>query len=164
MKKAVKDLKYNSLITVMLGLSSPRINDLTWLYIPEKETLPHRVSFPSNYGPFVAPKGKSSVLAEITCTLDSDVWRLKDEVIIDRVINNLHGFKIIDKESICFTKVKRSQYAYVINDLDYEKKIRIIRDYSNKMGITLLGRFSEFEYLNMDACIRHCMDYANKCL
>ena len=161
-KEAVKGLKYNSLITVMLGLASPKVNNLTWLYIPEKESLSHRVSFPSNYGPFVAPKGKSSVLAEITCTLESDVWRLKDEAIIHRVIDDLHSSKIIDKHSICFTKVIRSEYAYVINDLAYEKNIQVVRDYSDKMGIALLGRFAEFEYLNMDACIRHCIDYVNK--
>ncbi len=163
-EKAVKGLKYNSLISVMLGLKSPKINDLTWLYIPEKNSLSHRVSFPSNYSSFVAPKDRSSVLAEITCTLESDVWRMKDEDILVRVMDDLHDLKVIDRQSVCFAKVKRFQYAYVINDLTYDKNMRIIRNYANKMGIRLLGRFGEFEYLNMDACIRHCIDYANNCL
>jgi len=72
-KEAVDNLKYNSLITVMIGLDKPKINDFTWLYIPDKDVLTHRVSFPSNYSPFVSPEGKSSVLAEITCNTKDEV-------------------------------------------------------------------------------------------
>ena len=35
-KTAVRALRYNSLITVMLGINKNKINDLSWLYIPDK--------------------------------------------------------------------------------------------------------------------------------
>ena len=158
-KDAVNNLKYNSLITIMIGIDKPKINDFTWLYIPDKDVLAHRVSFPSNYSPYVAPVGKSSVLAEITCNIGDEIWRRDDKDLIERTIDDLHRLKIINKEDAYFAKVKRMKYAYIINDLDYRGNIRIVKDYMRKRGMDLVGRFSEFKYLNMDACIRSAMEY-----
>lgn len=160
--KAANNLKYNSLITVMIGLDIPELNDFSWLYIPDKDIKTHRVSFPSNYSEYVAPNGKSTVLAEITCSEDEEIWKQKDDDIADEAIDDLHRLKIINKNTVCYSKVKRSKYAYVIYDLDYTKKMKVINRYFNEIGIELCGRFSEFKYLNMDACIRSAMNKANE--
>lgn len=161
-REVVKKLKYNSLITVMIGVDTPKLNDFSWLYIPDRNVLPHRVSFPSNFSPYVAPKGKSSVLAEITCRPLDEIWRMKDEKILDEVIEQLHELKIINKNKVCYQNVKRLKYAYIIYDLEYKKNIEIVRKYFKKIGIDLIGRFSEFEYMNMDACIRHAIDFVRR--
>lgn len=158
-RAAADDLKYTSLVSVMLGLNAEKINDLSWLYIPEEASLPHRVSFPSNYSPYVAPKGKSSVLAEVTCMRGDATWKMKDEEIIARVTDDLHRLKIIDKKTVCFAAAKRSAYAYVVNDMNYAENLKTIRTYVSEAGVDLLGRFSEFEYLNMDACVEHAQTY-----
>lgn len=160
-EEATARLKYNSLITVMLGVDSPNLNDLSWLYIPDKACLSHRVSFPSNYSDKVAPPGKSSLLAEITYNEGDDIDNLTNEAILQNVISYLHRNKIISKYDIVYTRISRTKYAYVINDLNYEKNIGIIKAYLRKAGIHLVGRFSEWEYYNMDACIRNSMDFAS---
>ncbi len=161
-KNSADNLKYNSLITVMIGLSIPKINDLTWLYIPNKNVLTHRISFPSNYSPYVVPEGKSSVLAEITCNIGDEIWMMKDAEIAERIIDDLNKLNIINKEDVCFNEVRRIKYAYVINDLDYQGNLTVVEDFVRKLGIDLVGRFSEFKYLNMDGCIRSILDYLQK--
>jgi protoporphyrinogen oxidase len=161
-QRACENLKYNSLISVLIGLNISRINKLSWLYIPDKCILTHRVSFPSNYSPYVAPTNKSSVLAEITCPVGGKIWRMKDEAIAKQVIDGLHSLKVIDEKYVCFSKVARMDYAYVIDSLDRFENMRIIKTYMNRLRIDLLGRFSEFEYMNMDACIRRAIDYSLK--
>lgn len=158
-KEAANDLKYNSLITVMLGLRKKLNKNLSWLYIPDRKILPHRVSFPSNYSQHVAPAGMSSVMAEITCKIEDTLWKKKDKEIAKRVINDLHNLKVIDKQDVCFALTRRAEYAYVITDLNYNKNIKKVRNYFTKMGIGLAGRFSEFKYLNMDACVKSAMDH-----
>jgi protoporphyrinogen oxidase len=160
-KDAANELKYNSLITVMIGLKG-KLKNLSWLYIPDHKILTHRTSFPSNYSPLVAPEGKSSVMAEITCKIEDTLWRKKDEEIAKRVINDLHHLKVIDKQDVCFALTRRAEYAYVINDLNYNKNIKNIKNIKNyftKREIGLVGRFSQFKYLNMDACVKSAMDY-----
>jgi protoporphyrinogen oxidase len=159
-KKAAASLKYNSLISVMIGLDLKKINDLSWLYIPNPDVLPHRVSFPSNYSPYVAPPGKSSVLAEVTCPFHGEIWKTKDEELIDRVIDDLHTLKILRMQDICFSRVRKTQYAYVINDLNHDENMGIIREYLTEKDISSLGRFGEFAYLNMDDCVGRARAYS----
>ena len=158
-KVAADKLKYNSLITVMIGLNKNKLNNLSWLYIPDKKILTHRVSFPSNYSPYVTPPKNSSVLAEITCNFKDKIWKTKDEEIVDRTICELSTVGLLNKKNVCFTNVHRTEFAYVISDLDYNSNLTKVRNYFDELGIGLVGRFSEFKYLNMDACIESAMNY-----
>ena len=156
---ALHELKYNSLITVMLGLNVENLNDFSWLYIPDGDCLAHRVAFPSNYSEDVAPEGKSAVLAEITYNNGDSIAKLSDEELITRTIEELDKKRIIDKDTVCYSKAKRTKFAYVVYDLSYKKNIEVIMSFLNHIGIYPVGRFAEFKYLNMDACIRNALDF-----
>jgi protoporphyrinogen oxidase len=84
---------------------------------------------------------------------------MADRKVINQVVNDLHRLRIIDRTKISFSKLRRTKYAYVMCDLDYQKHISLIKAYTTKLGIDLLGRFGEFRYLNMDACVRKVLDY-----
>lgn len=159
-KKAVDDLEFRSLVTVMIGVDIHKINNISWLYIPNEDILTHRVSFPSNYSKNVVPRGKSSILAEITDDFGGDIWNMKDEEIIDIVIEDLHKLGIVYKDKIVYTNLWRFKYAYVINNLNYRSNIELVGNYLARLGIDLVGRFAEFSYLNMDGCIKSAIDYS----
>jgi protoporphyrinogen oxidase len=156
---AVNNLKYNSLITIGVGINGAKLPDLSWLYIPDKEILTHRISFPSGYSTGTVPPGKSSILAEITCNYGDALWNLSDDKLIDKTIDDLNRLNIISKGDVSFTVLKRLKYAYVINDLDYQKNLTIVSEFLKSQGIDSVGRFAEFQYLNMDGCIRNAIDY-----
>ena len=161
-REAADNLNYNSLITVMIGLKRKLKKKHSWLYIPAHSILSHRVSFPSNYSLAVSPTGMSSVMAEITCRIGDEQWRSKDDVIASRVVDDLHNLNIIDKSDVSFVLTRRAEYAYVINDLNYSRNMKTVRSYFSQRKIGLVGRFSEFKYLNMDDCIRSAMNYAEQ--
>ena len=158
-KEALAGLRYNRLITVLLGVDRPRLNDFTALYIPDPGVLPHRLGFLSNFSLHNAPEGKSSVLAEITCALDdSELWSAPNDKLIARVTNDLTRLGILpDARTVCYSIVTRSEYAYVIYDHAYHQNLKLVKDFFRSQGIVLAGRFAEFEYLNMDACVRRAM-------
>ncbi len=155
----INNLKYNSLITVMLGVDTDKLNDLHWLYIPDKNVLPHRLVFPKNNTPTTTPDGKSSIVAEITFNEGDNISKMTDEEIVEKVIADLDDKKIIDKNLVCYKKIMRLKYAYVVYDLEYEKNIIKIHKFFEGLGIDLCGRFSEYRYINMDACMRSAMNY-----
>ena len=64
-----------------------------------------------------------------------------------------------DPGEVAYTAVERSPFAYVVYDLGYLDRIRVVREYCEGRGIDLVGRFSRFEYLNMDGVIRSAMDF-----
>jgi protoporphyrinogen oxidase len=155
------NLKYNSLFSVSLGIWGT-VPPISWMYIPEKGLGQfNRISFPSNYSDAVAPDGHASILAEITFREGDPVASLTDHQLVDHVVSGLSRMGILaSPDAVVYSRVDRAPYAYVIYDLDYLRNIRTVRDHVEAQGIVLLGRFSRFEYLNMDACIRGALDFA----
>jgi protoporphyrinogen oxidase len=157
--EACRSLRYNSLVCVNIGIRGS-VPDYSWVYIPDVATgKSNRVSFPSNYSREVAPEGCSSILAEITHHAGDDVARMTDRELVDEVVGMLEAMQIIDGGQVICTSVVRQPFAYVVYDTAYLKNIGIVRDYCQAIGIPLVGRFAQFEYLNMDGCIRSVMDF-----
>jgi len=162
-RKAVDSLKYNSIACVGIGVEGD-LSEISWMYIPQKELGRfNRVSFPSNYSTEVAPAGCSSVLAEVTFNEGDEVSKMSDDEIAEHCVEGLISMGIIpSKDKVVYTMVERFEYAYVVYDLDYLRNIKTVTEYFSTLGIDLVGRFSEFEYINMDGCIRHVFDYVKK--
>ena len=158
-KKAARELKFNSLITIGVGIDKPNINNFSWVYIPGQETLPHRISFPSNYSPYVSPNKKSSILAEITYRERDEISKMDDDEIAEKTIEDLNTLKIINKKDVVITTVQRIKYAYVIYDLECTENLRKIITYISEIGIDVIGRFGKWEYLNMDQTIEASKKY-----
>jgi protoporphyrinogen oxidase len=158
-KEACRALVYNSLICVNIGIRGP-LPEISWMYIPEKSLgKTNRLSFPSNFSRHTAPQGCSAVLAEITHQPGDEVSSISDKELIGEVVHMLESMKICTPEQVIFTSVERQPFAYVVYDLSYQKNIAKVRDYCQLQDIPLVGRFAQFEYLNMDGCIRSVMDF-----
>jgi protoporphyrinogen oxidase len=87
---------------------------------------------------------------------------MPDREVIDHVTSSLAAMGFLRPEDVIFTGVARHRFAYVVYDLGYQENIRIVRDFCKEIGIDLVGRFAQFEYLNMDGCIRSVMDYVGR--
>ena len=70
--------------------------------------------------------------------------------------------KIIIRDDVVYSSVMRQKYAYVILGLEYQRNIAAVKEYCAENGIGLVGRFAEFEYLNMDGCIRNVMNFVGE--
>ena len=161
-REAVGSLRYNSVCSVFIGVKG-KVPDISWLYVPDPGIgLLNRVSFPSNYSTGVAPEGCGSVLAEITYNEGDPLTGMNDAEIITHVIQSLETMQLVRNEDVIYTGIARHRFAYVVYDLDYLANIRIVREYCREIGIDLVGRFAQFEYLNMDGCIRSVMEYIGK--
>ena len=158
-KKACANLTYNSLVCVNLGIRGD-VPDYSWLYIPDHGLgKTNRISFPSQYSRHVAPEGCSAILAEITYRPGDSVARMSDQDLIDEVTEMVATMGIATPDRIVFSSVARQPFAYVVYDNMYQENIAVVRDFCQGLGIPLVGRFSQFEYLNMDGCIRSVLDF-----
>jgi protoporphyrinogen oxidase len=160
-RKATDALKYNSLVCVNIGIKGV-VPALSWLYVPDPAVgRTNRISFPSGYSRHVAPDGCSAILAEITHQPADEVSAMSDEDLICQVSEMLQKMQILHEDQIVYSSVERQPFAYVVYDLDYQKNIAMVKEYFNRIGIPLIGRFAQFEYLNMDGCIRSVMDFVS---
>jgi protoporphyrinogen oxidase len=155
-------LRYNSLINVLIGCSSDPGHNFTALYVPDRELLFHRLSFPKAFGSECVPPGGSSIMAEITSNAGDGIWELPDEQIIDRVIDEIEKIGFVDRASIVYKRVARFLYGYPVYDLEYRKNVTAMREAVAATGLRLLGRFAQFDYINSDVCVERALAMAGE--
>ncbi len=148
--KASEKLVYNSLACFNIGVDREAISDKHWLYFPENEYIFNRISFPMNLSPETTPRGKSSVVVEVTYRgakpdPEETKERVREGLIHAEILregDELEAFDALD-----------FKYAYVVYDLQHRGNVNLIKTYLNTIRLSSMGRFGEWEYLNMDKAI-----------
>ena len=148
--KASERLVYNSLACFNIGVDREAISDKHWLYFPEKEYVFNRISFPMNLSPETTPRGKSSIVVEVTYRgakpdPEETKERVREGLIHAEILregDELEAFDALD-----------FKYAYVVYDLQHQGNVNLIQTYLNSFRVSSMGRFGEWEYLNMDKAI-----------
>lgn len=160
--RAVQALRYNPSIFVLLGLEDCLAKDISAIYFPQPDLVFHRICFMHTFADDVAPTGKLSAVAEISCRGEDDNWRGSDEDIVGKVVTGLTQEGFIQSSQVITTDVRRVRYSYVVYDHDHHDNTAMIRSYFSDLGIELLGRVSQFEYWNTDQCFSEAMRMATR--
>ena len=155
---AAEHLRYNSLRVVLLGINRPDLDKHTAVYVPDPQSVYHRVCCNNCFSPWMSPDGCSSASVEITCSEGDPVGRLDDAALIERVVCDLERDGLLKRADIVESVVHRERYAYVVYDHGYAQRMKLVADYARTIGIHLAGRFAEYKYINMDACVRRAME------
>jgi protoporphyrinogen oxidase len=162
-REAVDALLVNPMIVVSLGIASEDDLQMTAVYFPEADFRVNRVSFPATFSPHNAPANCYSIQAEITCRLDDPTWAWSDRQVLDHVVDGLVKAGILpDPDTIVLSHVQRVKHAYVVYQRGYEHHAAVLREWFPQHGIDLCGRFSYFEYVNVDGAVARAMDIAGR--
>ena len=65
-------------------------------------------------------------------------------------------------EHIILERVDRQEHSYIVYDVGYEENAHKVREWFSMLGIDLLGRFSYFEYINVDMAVDRAIKLAIK--
>lgn len=133
---SAKRLKYNK-VSTMFWESIPNKN--TWTYIPDKNSIFHRYIHIGNFN----NPNKNYTITEAIGDLsyqDMEAQGRKDASLISALDYNV------------------SDHAYVVFDENYENCKNNVKSYLKEIGLLTLGRFGEWEYYNMDVCIKKSLE------
>ena len=159
-RRAAGRLRFNTVYTVCLGVERPAISEQHWAYLPEDQFIFHRISFPMNFSPSMAPEGCSSVMAEIS---HSDHKSVQGRNLVEETIQGLRQMGVLrDSDRIPVRQVIRLSPAYVIYDLDHAANVALPLRWLAEHDIWSVGRFGEWEYFNMDHAIASGMRAASR--
>ena len=160
--QAVASLRYTSIRVVLVAVDEESLLDKSAAYIPDPTVLAHRVCYPGFFSPSMVRPGTSSLVAEVTSRPGDSTDRLSDDEVVSRTVSDLDRVGILDRRHVVLTDLRRFEYAYPIHDLTYGRNVAIVRKYFASLGIDLLGRFAEFEYVNSDECLRRALRLAER--
>ena len=154
----VQNMRFRALRFLNISLDFPAVSDNTWIYIPEQKYLFMRVQEPRNWSPYLAPRGKTSLILEIACNRGDALWQEDDEVIFRQCMPQLVELGLLKPEQTSkvldyFSTVMT--HAYPIYDLDYKVKIdRAVRLCDRVENLVTMGRQGLFRYNNMDHSLK----------
>ncbi len=157
-KQVASSLKYTSVLNVNLGINR-RISNKHWIYFPEKKFVFYRVGFHSNFSPYMALRGTSSIYTEISYSRDESIDK---KGAIKKVKQDLIKANILKREDkVLVVKVVDIKYAYAVYDFFRQKNLKKIQNFLKKNDIYSIGRYGKWEYSDMESAILEGKNIAN---
>jgi protoporphyrinogen oxidase len=153
-------LTYISLKIACIVVDRPKISEKNFIYVHDLDYLTHRVSILSNLSPEMGLPDRSSITAEITYLGEPP---MDDEAIIQRVIDDMIDMKILRPEDkVLGQQMIDIEMGYPMPSPDRIDNVKKIRTYLETQGIYTLGRYGEWEYINMHDIIPRSRDLAKR--
>lgn len=153
---AAQGLTFRALITVNIILKKERVSIDTWLYVQDEDILFGRLHEPKNWSPAMVPdQSTTSLVLECFCTKDDHIWKMTDEEVGRRCVEDLEKkLKFIDSSEVVDFSCVRTLQAYPVYDLQYADKIKVINDFlAGFEGLHIVGRGGTHRYNNADHSI-----------
>jgi protoporphyrinogen oxidase len=161
-KTAVANLHHNKVRIILVGINNESLLNHSAIYVPQSDIAFHRMSYMGYFSRSTVPLGKSSIIAEVTTRKGQPWFDTTDDLLIEKIIGDLDNLEIINKNEVDTVDIQNIEYGYVIYDSNHNNNMKKIRKYFSSLGVNLLGRFAEFEYINMDETIRRAIHLADK--
>lgn len=130
------DLKYNKVTTMLWETQGTK---RTWTYVPDQSNLFHRYIHIGNFFSPVKNYSITEVVGEKSYEEMVENGK-KDPFLIRPVDYNV------------------SDHAYVVFDENYDSATTEIKEYLKAIDVYTLGRFGEWQYYNMDVCIKSSLE------
>ncbi|MEO6421050.1 MAG: FAD-dependent oxidoreductase, partial [Polyangiaceae bacterium] len=146
-------LRFRSLVFLNLLLERSEFSENTWMYVASKGLKISRIQEPKRRSPDMAPRGRTSLMLEIPCTVGDDTWNASVEVLEPKMLAELRALGIhLDDVTGAF--IVRVENGYPIYHLGYEDdRQRVLADVARFTNVRTAGRQGLFRYIFMDAAM-----------
>ncbi|MFA7284035.1 MAG: FAD-dependent oxidoreductase, partial [Candidatus Omnitrophota bacterium] len=150
-EKALKKLRWNSIFNLNIGMEGECQKGKHWIYFPHKNTVFFRAGFFHNFSKNLAPRGKSSLYAEISYSADKP---LDKKEAVRKALGGLKEAGVITgKNKVLTLDTNDIKYGYPIYDRNYQKATSTIKNFLSFHGIIACGRYGSWQYMSMEDAI-----------
>jgi protoporphyrinogen oxidase len=166
-REATAQLQWNSSHIVGVGIDRPANTSKNWIYFPEPDVPFYRVTYLSNYSPFITPKPDQTLL--LTETSNSCHKPEDGATIVPRVVDGLIKTGLMnesDRALIATTWQCSPSMEYPIPSLGRDRALGVLQPWLRKQRIWSRGRFGAwlYEVGNMDHSTMQGMEAVNNAL
>jgi protoporphyrinogen oxidase len=165
-KKATKNLKHSGGYMVGVGIKQPCPSTKSWMYFPEDNCPFYRVTYLSNYSPYMTPDNKThySLLCE---TSYSEFKHVDGKTIVDDTIRGLINAGLLkeeDRKDIVDTWTYHADYSYPTPTVERDSILAQAIPFLEQHGIYSRGRFGmwKYEVSNTDHTLMQGVELVNR--
>jgi protoporphyrinogen oxidase len=150
-----RSLRYRNLILIALFLNQESVTENASIYFPDSSFAFTRVYEPRNRSMLMSPPGKTSLVAEIPCQAEDELWNMENEKLTQLVCSQLAQIGWITKDDVINTSVTKLSRAYPVLEIGYEDKVQQIFAFLNKFSnLKISGRNGKFTYTHIHDMMR----------
>lgn len=147
-------LKFRSLRFLCLALDVEDFTPHTWQYVSDYELLPTRIQEPKRRSPFMSPNGKSSIMLEIPCNVNDNIYLMDENKLLEIVKKDLKKLKFDIEDKILDVFSFTTEHAYTLMDVNYnENRDKTIEYLNTFKNLTMAGRQGTFRYIFLDTAM-----------
>jgi protoporphyrinogen oxidase len=165
-KKATASLKHSGGYMVGIGIKQPCPSTKSWMYFPEDNCPFYRVTYLSNYSPFMTPDNNThySLLCE---TAYSEHKPVDGDKIVETTIQGLINCGMLkdeDRKDIVSTWTYHAKYSYPTPSVERDGILAQAIPFLEKHDIYSRGRFGmwKYEVSNTDHTLMQGVELANR--
>lgn len=140
----IDSLEYHGTTSVFCEIDS---NPYSWIYLPSEKYDAHRIICTGNFSPSNNSNGKMTATVEFT-----------DKVSEAEIKNQLKRIPLNPK----YLTHKYNECTYPIQDAETRVKIKELKNQMSSVGFYMTGRFTDWEYYNMDVAMGAAIDLSKK--
>ena len=144
-------LRYRNHVGVNLIVEGRPFPD-NWIYVHSKEVGMARIANYANFSSAMSTRpGISPLTVEYFCFPRDQVWDSPDDALMERAKRELMHMKILQPDQVLKGFVVRSDKAYPVIEIGYERHITTIKSWLDQFENLLpIGRSGMFKYNNQD--------------
>lgn len=166
-REAVAGLHWSGSHIVGVGLDRPANSTKNWIYFPEPEAPFYRVTYLSNYSPYITPKPDQTLF--LTETSRSVHKPESADTIVDRVVDGLVHTGLMsedDRSRIVTTWRCSPEQTYPVPSTTRDRALGVIQPWLREQDVFSRGRFGAwlYEIGNMDHSTMQGVEFANRVL
>jgi protoporphyrinogen oxidase len=148
-------LHFRNMVLVAIFLDMESVTSAATIYFPGRHFLFTRLYEPNNRNTNMSPPEKTSLIMEIPCQNEDDLWAMKDDELIHLVSSQLIEIGLIHENKILDAEVVRMKNAYPLLELGFEEKIKVIYSYLKSFeNLRISGRNGKFLYTHIHDMIK----------
>ena len=165
-KKAAAGLRHSGGYMVGIGIKQPCPSTKSWMYFPEDNCPFYRVTYLSNYSPFMTPD-KDRYYSLLCETSYSEFKPVDGKRIVDDTIRGLINAGMIseeDQKDIVDTWVYHADYSYPTPSVERDGILSQVIPYLEQHEIYSRGRFGmwKYEVSNTDHTLMQGVELVNR--
>ncbi|HUQ40797.1 MAG TPA: FAD-dependent oxidoreductase [Acidimicrobiales bacterium] len=166
-RAAVDGLHWSGSHIVGVGVDRPANSTKNWIYFPEPEVPFYRVTYLSNYSPYITPEPDQTLF--LTETSRSGHKPEPADDIVARVVDGLVATKLMDtedRERVVTTWLCSPEMSYPVPTVTRDGSLGTIQPWLREQGIWSRGRFGAwlYEIGNMDHSAMQGVEFVNHVL
>ena len=158
------NLKFRGICSVYLFYKKNEIlpKNHHWLYFDSDRLLFNRITENKKLSKFVAPKNKSFLTAEITYSLGDKFSKMKPEIIMKKVKDQIGVTGIVDNKYLIGTSINYEPFVYPVQFADYKSEVARIKSYVESFdNLFSVGAGGEFNYADSQILFHKSFDLVN---